>query len=133
MADTYVNRGNERYFYLTSVEFNIDAGSGTTVDDLMLVPDKNIQIDHARVMYTEVTDTAGAASATIQVGTTAAGVDIVAATALEVLKAVGGVTALTIASGYVAAGELVIARLTGIAATEAGKFKVQLRCRVLNP
>lgn len=128
----YIPRGNEKFQYIVSKEFNIDNGSGTTDDDLVLVPDKDIQIEHVRVFYTEATDTAGAASATVQIGTTAGGVDIVAATALAVSKAIGSVTALTIASGYVAAGEFVFVRHTGIAATEAGKYKVQIRYRVRN-
>lgn len=111
---------------LVSKEFNIDNGSGTTDDDLLLVPASQILIASAYVMYTEATDTAGAASATVQVGTTAGGVDIVAATALEVSKAIGAKTALTIASGVVEAGEFVFVRHTGIATTEVGKYKVVL-------
>lgn len=131
--DTYINRGNERFFYIVSKEFNIDNGSGTTDDDLVLVPDKDIEIEHARIYYTEATDTSGVASANVKIGTTAGGVDIVAATALAVSKAIGSTTAMVIASGYVAAGELVFIRHTGIATTEAGKYRVQLRCRVRNP
>jgi len=129
---SWIKRGLEGEGYLVSKEFNIDNGSGTTDDDLILVPDKPIQIESAQVIYTEATDTAGAASATIQVGTTAGGVDIVAAAALEVSKAIGAVTELTVADGHVAADEFVFARHTGIAATEAGKYKLQLRYRIKN-
>ena len=129
---TYINRGYEGQEYVVSKEFNIDNGSGTADNDLVLVPDKPIYIEDVRCIYSEATDTAGAASATIQLGTTAGGVDIVAAVALEVSKAIGAVSALTIADGNVAANEFVYARHTGIAATEAGKYKVQIRYRIKN-
>ena len=55
-----------------------------------------------------------------------------AAVALEALKAIGSSTALTIVSGYVAAAEFVFIRHTGIASTEAGAYKVQIRYRIKN-
>ena len=65
-----------------SVTFNIDAGSGTTVDDVILSNlEKEIQIVSVKAVYVEATDTSGAASAHFTVGTTAGGTDIVASTA----------------------------------------------------
>lgn len=119
-----------RNFATTREVFNIDNGSGTTSDQIILVPSVAITIKAARAIYTTATDTAGAADATVSIGTTVGGVDIVAATALEVSKAIGAVTALTIADGAVAAGELVAVRHTGIAATEAGEYVVQIEYTV---
>lgn len=115
-----------RINYAISKEFNIDNGSGTTDDDIILIPDRAITISSAYVYYTEATDTTGAASASVALGTAVGGTQLVAATNLQVSKAVGGKTALTLASGAgaVAANGMVAVRHTGIAATEAGKYKV---------
>ena len=123
-------KANTRQFATTREIFNIDNGSGATEDQIILKPSVAITILAARVIYTTATDTAGAASASVQIGTTVGGVDIVAATALEVSKAIGAVTDLTIADGAVAAGELVAVRHTGIAATEAGEYIVQIEYTV---
>jgi len=112
--------------YATSKDFNIDNGSGTTDDDIILVPDSAILIVDAKVVYVEATDTAGAASANVKLGTAVGGAQIVAAAALEVSKAVGSKTDLTIVSGAVAANGMVAVRHTGIAATEAGQYFVQI-------
>jgi len=114
----------------TRDDFNIDAGSGTTVDKLIMVAGEAITIIRAKAIYTIATDTAGAENATIQIGTAVGGAQIVAAEALEAAKAIGSATSLTIADGSVAAGEMVAARLTGIAATEAGEFFVQIEYTV---
>lgn len=115
---------NARTKILVTEEINIDNGSGTTVDYLMLVTDRPITITNAWIFYTEATDTAGAASATVQIGTSVAGAQIVAATNLAVSKAIGARTALTLVARKIAAEGMLIVRHTGIAATEAGKYKV---------
>jgi hypothetical protein len=119
-----------RQFATTREIFNIDNGGGTTADQIILVPVVPITIVAARVVYTEATGASGAASATVQLGTTIGGVDIVAATALEVSKDIGAVTELTIANGAVAADELVAVRHTGVAATVAGEYFVQIEYKV---
>jgi len=111
---------------LRSKTFNIDNGSGTTDDDVLGYFDQPVRIVSARLVYVEATDTSGAASATLSLGTTAGGVDLVAATACEVLKAVGSVTELTIAKDYVPANTAIFARHTGIAATEGGQYWVEV-------
>jgi hypothetical protein len=113
-----------------SKEFNIDNGSGTTDDDLVLHTTRPITIIRAQVVYTVATDTAGAASANVKIGTTAGGSGIVAATALQVSKAVGAKTSLTVVDGKVAADGNVWIRHTGIAATEAGNYKVLIEYTV---
>lgn len=123
----YVGRGNQRIAWFRSKTFNIDNGSGTTDDDVIFADfDCDAYVVHVRAVYVEATDTAGAASATFSLGTAAGGVTVVAATALEVLKSVGGVTTATIAAGRVAAGGSLFARHTGIAATEAGQYFLQV-------
>jgi hypothetical protein len=117
---------NARVQLVMSKEFNIDNGSGTTDDDLILHTDRAITVISAQVVYTEATDTAGVASANIKLGTAAGGAQLVAATAYQVSKAVGDKTAMTLVTGAgaVAADGEIWARHTGIAATEAGKAKV---------
>lgn len=119
---------NAKRRHMMSKEFDIDVGAGTTVDDLMLHTTVGITPIAAQVVYTEQTDSGDASGATIQLGTTKGGSNIVAATNLENAKAVGSKTALTLGSGVddVPANGNVWARLTGIAATQVGKFKVDL-------
>lgn len=112
--------------YARSKTFNIDNGSGTTDDDVILVPDRALVVLAVRAVYVEATDTSGAASANFKVGTAAGGEQIVAETALEVSKAVGSYTDGTIVAGAVAINGAIFARHTGIAATEAGQYYLQV-------
>ena len=105
--------------------FDIDNCSGTTIDDAFLLVPYPITIRSAYVLYT--TATAGTvAAATVKVGTSVGGAEIVAATALENSKTVGATTALTLVASSVAANTLISARHTGIAATAAGEYRVVL-------
>jgi len=120
-----VKRGSSQLIqHLVSQDFNIDNGSGTTVDEILLHAVHPLTIIGAKLVYTTATDTAGAASANVKIGTTAGGVDIVASTALTAAKAIGGVQTLTIADGEVAAGENIFVRHTGVATTEVGSYRV---------
>lgn len=112
---------------LRSKTFNIDNGSGTTDDDIMAVPAGGpYKILSARAIYVEATDTAGAASANVKIGSAVGGAQHVAASALEVSKAVGSYTDLTIALDELIEDQMIAVRHTGIAATEAGQYYVQL-------
>jgi len=125
----YRAAGNQRYILLRSKTFNIDNGSGTTDDDVLFSDfDVDAYVMHVRAVYVEATDTAGAASANFKLGTAAGGATVVAATALEVSKAVGAATVASLVSGgeMVAAGGALFARHTGIAATEAGQYYLQV-------
>lgn len=103
--------------------FDIDNGSGTTVDDAFLLLPYAITIRSAYVLYT--TATAGTVAAgTVQLGTAVGGEQLVAATALVNSKAVGTTTALTLVTGAVAANTMITARHTGIAATAAGEYRL---------
>lgn len=128
---TYTARGAQaNRIYKTQI-FNIDNGSGTTIDDVAFNLDQVVEIISVRPVYTEATDTAGVASANYKVGTTAGGAEIVAATALDVSKAVGGYgSKATLVSSLVPANTTVFVRHTGIAATEAGQYYVQIEYRV---
>src|SRR5574340_501818 len=128
---TYILRGDQKYETFRSKTFNIDNGSGTTDDDVLFADlDFDIEILAADVVYTVATDTTGAAGATISLGTTAGGVDVVAAVALTAAKAVGSTQALTLVATKIAAGTDLFARHTGIAATEAGEYYVQIQYRI---
>ena len=123
----YIGRGNQRLLAFRSKTFNIDNGSGTTDDDVIFSDlDFDAYVVNVTAVYVEATDTAGAASANFKLGTAAGGATVVAATALEAAKAVGAATTSTIVAGRVAAGGALFARHTGIAATEAGQYYLQV-------
>jgi hypothetical protein len=127
---THILRGQAaRTHIAVSRIFDIDNGDGTTVDDALLIHPYAITIVSARVLYTTAT-TGTVAAATVQVGTTVDGEQIVAATALANTKAVGTTTSLTIVSGAVPANTMVTVRHTGIAATAAGEYRVILEYTV---
>ncbi len=125
---TYVGRGAQRYMAFRSKTFNVDNGNGTTDDDVIFsgLP-KRAYIVSIRPVYTEATDTTGAAAANWKVGTTAGGAEIVAATALVAAQAVGTAgTAGTLVATSVAAGGALFARHTGVATTEVGEYHLQV-------
>lgn len=109
--------------------FDLDNGSGVTIDDVIIRPSTAITITAARIVYVDAT-TGTVAAGAVRVGTTVNGEQIVASTAYENTKAVGTVTALVLASGAVAANTPVCMRHTGIAATAAGKAYVEIEYSV---
>jgi hypothetical protein len=120
----FIARGNQRYIFVhTRAVQNIDNGSGTTADTVVVggFPTDAIIVG-AWPMYTEATDTAGVATATWSLGVTAGGVTIVAATALEVSKAVGSVGASQPGLVPLLAGQTLFMRHTGVATTETGEY-----------
>ena len=122
----FVGRGNQRTFVIqTRTTFNIDNGAGSTADDASIGPfPYDCYIVDAKANYTEATDTSGAASANFKTGITAGGATLVAATALEVSKAIGGFTQATPLGVLVPAGTTIFTRHTGVATTEAGQYFV---------
>ena len=127
---TYIARGYQATSMLKTQTFNIDNGSGTTVDETLFsgLPFA-VDLVSVRAVYQEATDTAGAASANFKLGVTAGGATLVAATALEAAKAVGANTSAAILIQRVAAGAACFVRHTGIAATESGSYHVQVVIR----
>lgn len=128
----YIARGRQRYRIARSKTFNIDNGSGTTDDDVIFGGlASEVEIISIKPIYVEATDSSGAASANWKAGTTAAGGEIVAATALAVSKSVGDVgTAGTLVTNRLAAGASLFARHTGVATTEAGQYYLQVEYQV---
>jgi hypothetical protein len=123
----YIARGTQKYRVARSKTFNIDNGSGVTDDDVLFSGlSTEAQIISAKAVYVEATDTTGAEVATIALGTTAGGVDIVAATALTAAKAVGDAVSYTLAASRIAAGGTLFARHTGVAETEVGQYYMQV-------
>lgn len=112
-----------------SVWFNLDNGSGTTIDDIILQPSAAITITAARAVYVDAT-TGTVAAGNFKIGTTVGGAEIVAATAYENTKTVGTYTDGVIVAGAVAANGMVSVRHTGVASTAAGQAFVQIEYTV---
>lgn len=125
MGDTYISRGRDKVKTVKSQIFNIDNGAGTTIDECIIRATKRLKILGARIVYD--TETAGTvAGASLQVGTTVGGAEIVAATNYTNSKTVGATTAMTLVTDDVAANTPIIVRHTGIATTAAGQAHVEL-------
>lgn len=133
MSDLYIPRGEGRRQIARSVWFNLDNGSGTTIDDVILYCAQPISIKSARIIYVDAT-TGTVAGGTAQIGTTVGGTELVAATNYENTKAVGVVTAMTLtaAAAKVAAGTSIFVRHTGVAVTQAGQAVVLIEYVVLS-
>ena len=121
-ADWAVGGGAKVYM---SDEFNVDSGAGTKVHDILYCPTA-IEVLSAKAYFTEATEASGAADSLIEIGTTAEGGEIVASVACAANKAIGDTQTLTIVEGTVAAGSFIDIMATGVATTEAGKFKIVL-------
>lgn len=124
----HIGRGNQRFIRLrTAASINIDNGSGTTIDEVLSggLPFDSVIVS-ARAVYTEATDTAGVATANFKLGVAAGGATLVAATALEVSKAVGAYTEATPLDVVIPANTPIFNRHTGVAATEAGQYYVEV-------
>lgn len=122
----YIGRGNQRYNVAMSKEFNIDNGAGTTDDDVLINLPFECRLISVRAIYTVATDTTGAASANFKLGVAAGGATLVAATALEVSKAIGATTSGTILVDLLPANTTLWVRHTGVASTEVGNYRVQV-------
>jgi len=132
MSDTYIPRAAGRRQVATSVWFNLDNGAGTTIDDVILRHSQAIKIEAARIVYVDAT-TGTVAAGTAGIGTTVAGVELVAATNYENTKAVGTTTAMTLkaAASFIAALTPIIVRHTGVAVTQAGQARVEIEFVIL--
>lgn len=123
-----VGRGNQRLIPLRSLTpYNVDNGAGTTIDEVITAgfPFETVMV-MARAVYTEATDTTGAASANFRIGVAAGGATLVASTALEVAKAIGSYTEGTPLSVVIPANTPIFVRHTGVASTEVGQYYVQV-------
>lgn len=123
----FIGRGNQRTFtVITPAAYNVDNGSGTTLDYQLGNFPFDCYLQDVRAIYSEATDTAGAASANFKLGVSAGGATLVAATALEVSKAIGATTVATISADYLPANTTLWVRHTGVATTEVGQYFVQV-------
>jgi|SRR5262245_23965071 len=122
----HIARGWQRVFWVqTRTTFNIDNGAGATADDASVGPFPfDCYIVDAKAVYTEATDTTGAASANFKTGVSAGGATLVAATALEAAKAIGGFTEGVPLGVLIPAGTTIFTRHTGVATTEVGQYFV---------
>jgi len=121
---TYLSRGKNKYNTHVTQTFNIDNGAGTTIDDVWYLPYKTVLVAAYKV-YTEATDTTGAASANVRAGVAAAGATVLASTALDVATAVGAAVAASLLINEFAAGTTIFTRHTGVATTEVGQYYVE--------
>lgn len=123
----FIARGNQRKFtVVTAAAFNIDNGAGSTADQLLGNYPFECYVTDVRAIYTEATDTTGAASANFKLGVAAGGATIVAATALEAAKAIGATTSGTVLVDVLPANTTLWVRHTGVATTEVGQYFVQV-------
>lgn len=124
----HIGRGNQRLIRVRSTTpYNIDNGAGTTIDEVISggLPFETIIVE-ARAVYTEATDASGAAGANFKLGVAAAGATLVAATALEVSKAIGSYTEGTPLAVPIPANTPIFVRHTGIAITDVGEYYVEV-------
>ena len=129
MAKKYpsVARGHQRdILVMTPAAYNVDNGNGTTLDYQLCNLPFDARIVDVRAIYSEATDTTGAASANFKLGVSAGDATIVAATALEAAKAIGATTTATIVSDLLPANTTLWVRHTGVASTEVGQYFVQV-------
>jgi hypothetical protein len=110
-----------------SKEFDLDNGSGTTLDDCILRCSVEVVPTVCRIVYTDAT-TGTVAGGNAKIGTTVGGTEVTAATAYENTKAVGTATSMSLTEGLanIAADTPIIVRHTGVAATQAGKAYVEV-------
>ena len=105
-----------------SQAFNLDNGSGTTVDEALLTAVVPLRIVRVYALYNEATQTVAAGN--FKLGASAGGADYVAATAYENSKAVGAATQATLVSDIVPAGTTLFVRHTGVAITQTGTANI---------
>lgn len=129
---TYILRNPQACEVVRTQIFDIDAGAGQTTDDVIFsnLP-YAVDLVSAQAVYTEATDTTGAATANWKLGVAAGGATIVAQTAYVAAKAVGSTSAGTILIERIAAGATLFCRHTARAATESGKAYVQVVYRIV--
>jgi len=115
--------------FIKSRACDVDSGANVVTTDIFMFT-VAITITSAKLIYTQATDTTGAASSHVFIGTTAGGNEIVTSTNLEVAKAIGTTTALSLASAAVAANTMLCITHHGVATTEAGEVVVMIEFTV---
>ncbi len=129
------SRGTESYakpsprsFFLNT-HLNMDgAGAATFYKILTANAMSPLQVVKASLINEEATDSSGAADASMEVGVTKDGGEIVASFALTAGESLGVIQALTIVDGFVDVNEEIWVSFIGLAATEAGAWNLILEC-----
>jgi hypothetical protein len=105
---------------IRSQTFNLDNGSGTTVDEVLFDAGSIAwRVLRVYAVYQEAAQTVAAGN--FKLGTAVGGATIVAATAYTNDAAVGDITSGTVLlNGYIPANDELFVRHTGIAATATG-------------
>jgi hypothetical protein len=127
-AADWVRWSNTGVVEVRSALYTIDAADS---EQVIFHAVSACQILSAGILYNEATETSGAASGDITVGTAAAGDELVTATAYEVSKATGYYKALTVKlSGLLAAGASVFVSHDDAGASVPGTVFVVMKIRV---
>lgn len=113
------------YRVVNTAIFDMDAGGNEY--DLFYVQ-RDTKIAAAFLVYTEATDSSGAADGNISAGTAVDGTNVIAATAYAPSTAVGTAVELVLAKTSFSVGDIIYTKNTKVGATEAGKMKVQFLC-----
>lgn len=103
--------------------FNLDNGSGTTVDEpLFRTGARGGRLVRVYAVYGEASQTV--AGGNFKLGVAAGGATLVAATAYEDSKSVGDSTSATILVDRIPANTTVFVRHTGVAVTQTGTASI---------
>lgn len=103
--------------------FNLDNGSGTTVDEaLFKASSRGARLVRVYALYDEACQTV--AGGNFKLGSAVGGAGYVAATAYTNSAAIGDQTAAVIVADAVPANGTVFVRHTGVAATQTGTAKI---------
>ena len=125
MTRAYVNRGKDKTNIVKSQIFNYDAGAGASIDECVLLSPRAVKLLSANMV--EDLETGGTLTSTaVMLGTTVAGVDIVASVVLYSALPVGSKQPLTLLKTIIPPNTMICIRLTAIAATVAGQGHLQL-------
>ena len=126
-AADWVSVGNTGIVTVRSVLITLDAADSETIPFHAV---KASQILEAGVLYNEASETTGAATGDITIGTTTGGAEIVAAASYEVSKATGFYSALTLVTGVLAAGTSVFVSHDDAGASVPGTVFLIMKIRV---
>jgi hypothetical protein len=125
MTRAYVNRGKDKTNLVKSQIFNYDAGAAASIDECVLISPRSVKLLSANMV--EDLETGGTLTGTaVMLGTTGAGVDIVASVVITSTQAIGTRQALTLLKTIIPPNTPIFIRFTAIAATVAGQGHLQL-------
>ena len=122
MARSFLRQGR---VLVKSAQFNLDNGSGTTVDEVLYNSGiRGSRLVRVYALYNEACGTVS--SGNFKVGVAAGGATLVAATAYVDSAAIGDVTEAALTADSIAPNTTIWVRHTGVGATQAGTAAVCL-------